>query len=78
MGTTATALFTTGPAPNNDDVVIYSSVAAFVGPSGVTTTTGLPIPATTPVHIPTTGAEYDTLYAVVASGTGTVSYLTIT
>jgi hypothetical protein len=78
VGTTATALYTQGPAPDNEGVLIYSSAAAFVGPAGVTTTTGLPIPATTPVLIPTTGSEPLSLYAVVSTGTATVSYLSIT
>lgn len=73
--TSATSLFTTGPAPSNDQVLISSSAACFVGPAGVTTTTGLPVPANTIVQIPVTGAEQLTLYAVVASSTATVSYL---
>jgi hypothetical protein len=77
-GTTATAIFTSGPAPDNDSVLISSSAAAFVGPAGVTVTTGIPIPASTPVLIPTTGAETLKLYGVVTSGTATLSYLTIT
>jgi hypothetical protein len=77
-GTTATAIFTSGPAPDNDSVLISSSAAAFVGPAGVTVTTGIPIPASTPVLIPTTGAETLKLYGVVTSGTATISYLTIT
>jgi hypothetical protein len=62
VGTSATALFTTGPDPAFS-VVIYSSAACFVGPSGATTTTGLPIPATTPVTIPSSGALEDELFA---------------
>jgi hypothetical protein len=77
-GTTATAIFTSGPAPDNDSVLISSSAAAFVGPAGVTVTTGIPIPASTPVLIPTTGAETLKLYGVVTSGTATISYLAIT
>jgi hypothetical protein len=76
VGTTATLVATVGPtAPDNDGVLVSSSVAAFVGGSGVTTTTGFPIPATTPVLIPTTGAEVLQLFAVVASGTATVSVI---
>jgi hypothetical protein len=78
VGTTATALFTTGPARNNDSVLVSSTTAAFIGGAGVTTTTGLAIPASTPVLVPTTGAENDQLFAVVGTGTATVSYLTIT
>jgi hypothetical protein len=76
VGTTATSLFTQGP--DNDGVLVSSSAAAFVGPSGVTTSTGLPIPANTPVLVPTTGSEPLSLYAVVSTGTATVSYLSIT
>ena len=71
---TATAVFTPGPAPSNDQVLVSSSAAAFIGPSGVTTTTGLPIAANTVVLVPVTGAETLQLFAVVASGTATVSY----
>jgi hypothetical protein len=55
-----------------------SSAAAFVGPAGVTTTTGFPVVANSPTLIPVTGAENDQLFAVVSTGTATVSYLTIT
>ena len=78
VGTTATALFTTGPAPVNSSVLVSSSAAAFVGPAGVTTTTGFPVVANSPTLIPVTGAENDQLFAVVSTGTATVSYLTIT
>jgi hypothetical protein len=77
-GTTATAIFTSGPTPDNDSVLISSSAAAFVGPAGVTTTTGFPLVASTPTLIPVTGPENDQLFAVVSTGTATVSYLTIT
>ena len=75
VGTTATALFTTGPAPSNDQVLVSSSAAALIGSSGVTTTTGLPIAANTVVLVSVTGAEQLALYAVVTSGTAIVSYL---
>jgi hypothetical protein len=70
---TATKLFSTGPAPITY-ALIYASAASWVGPAGVTSSTGFPIPATTPVQIPLTGAEEDSLYAVTSS-TATVSYL---
>ena len=76
VGTTATAIFTQ-TTPDNDSVLISSSAAAFVGPAGVTTSTGLPVPANTPVLVPTTGAETLKLYGVVTSGTATISYLSI-
>lgn len=76
VGTTATAIFTES-VPDNDSVLISASAAAFVGGPGVTTTTGLPIPASTPTLIPTTGAESLQLYGVVSSGTATISYLSI-
>ena len=71
----ATHLFTAGPAPITH-ALVYSSAAAWIGPSGVTSSTGFPIPATTPVVIPLTGAEEDALYAVTSS-TATVSYFFI-
>jgi hypothetical protein len=72
-GTAATAIFTSGPAPDNDGVLISSSAASFVGGSGVTTSTGFPIAANTAVLVPTTGSEPLSLYAVVSTGTATVS-----
>jgi hypothetical protein len=68
----ATKLFTAGPAPITH-ALVYSSAAAWVGGSGVTSSTGFPIPATTPVQIPLTGAEEDAVYAVTSSS-ATVSY----
>ena len=70
---TATKVFTTGPAPISH-ALVYSSAAAWIGPAGVTSGTGFPIPATTPVEVPLTGAENDDLYAVTSS-TATLSYL---
>jgi hypothetical protein len=55
-----------GSAPDNDGVLVSSSAAAFIGPAGVTTTTGFPIAANTPVLVSTTGSEPLSLYAVVA------------
>jgi hypothetical protein len=69
---TAVKLFTSGPAPIGQ-ALVYSSAAAWVGPAGVTSSTGYPIPATTPVVIPLTGAEQVALYAVTSSS-ATVSY----
>jgi hypothetical protein len=62
-----------GSAPDSDGLLVSSSAAAFIGPAGVTTTTGFPIAANTPVLVPTTGSEPLSLYAVVASSTATVS-----
>lgn len=76
VGTTATAIFTQ-TIPDNDSVLISSSAAAFVDPSGVTASTGFPVAANTPVLIPTTGAEVLKRYGVVSSGTATISYLSI-
>lgn len=59
VGTSATAVFTTGPAPENDGVLISSSAAAFVGGSGVTTSTGFPVAANTPVLVPKLRARRD-------------------
>lgn len=73
VGTTSAQLFTSGPAPAYD-VLVYSTVALYVGPtSAVTTTTGYLVPATTGVQIPTTGAENDALWGIAAtSGTAYV------
>jgi hypothetical protein len=46
-----------------------------LGTAGVTTTTGFPIAANTPVSVPTTGSEPLSLFAVVASSTATVSVI---
>jgi hypothetical protein len=59
---------------------VYSSAAAFVGGSGVTTSTGIPIPATTVVQIPLTGAETRTaeaLYAITSSSATVSVFLVI-
>ena len=69
---TATKVFTTGPAPILH-ALVYASAASWIGPAGVTSSTGLPIPATTLVTVPLTGAEEDDLYAVTSSS-ATVSY----
>jgi hypothetical protein len=47
----------------------YGSVTVFVGPSGVTTSTGIPVVAGASLTLNTTAA----LYGVVASGTGAVA-----
>ena len=74
VGTTATLVCTVGAYPDNDGVLISSSAAAFIGGSGVTASTGFPVGENTPVTVPTTGAEPIEVYAVVSSGTATVSY----
>ena len=68
VGTTATLVASIGAAPDTDGVLVSSSAAAFLGGSGVTTTTGFPIAANTPVLVPTTGSEPLSLFAVVAAG----------
>jgi len=78
VGTTATSIFTTGPDPENDGVVVYNggSVVVYLGgTSSVTTSTGYPLAATTAVTIPTTGAETLQLYGITASSTATVSFI---
>lgn len=72
---TATKLFQAGPAPITH-ALVYASAASWIGGSGVTSGTGFPIPATTPVTIPLTGAEEDAVYAVTTSS-ATVSYFFI-
>jgi hypothetical protein len=75
VGTTATQVASIGAVPENAGVLVNSSVAAFVGGPGVTASTGFPLAANVPQTIPTTGAESLVLYAVVSSGTATVSYI---
>jgi len=75
VGTTATLVATIASAPDTDGVLVQSSAAAYLGGSGVTTSTGFPIAANTPLLVPTTGAEPLSLYAVVGSSTATVSVL---
>jgi hypothetical protein len=61
--------------PDNDSVIVSASAACFIGgTSSVTTTTGFPLAANTPVLVPTTGAEPISIYAITSSGTATVSY----
>lgn len=72
VGTTATLVCNVPPDP--DGVVISSTAPAFVGGPGVSTTTGFTVPANTPITIPTTGAFGIAVYAVVSTGTATVSY----
>ncbi|HTZ13947.1 MAG TPA: hypothetical protein VMC78_10065 [Mycobacterium sp.] len=77
--TSAVKLFQpSGDAPIQH-ALVYSSAAAYIGPSGVTTSTGFPIPATTVVQIPLTGAETGTAEAVYAitSSSATVSYFLV-
>lgn len=69
VGTTAT-LIASPPGP----IAISCSAATVVGGAGVTTSTGLSVPATTVVTIPGDGPAHD-LYGVVASGTATVSFV---
>jgi hypothetical protein len=75
VGTTATLIATPSSVPENAGILISSSAAAFIGGPGVTATTGLPIVASTVVNVPTTGASTEALYAVVSTGTATVSYI---
>lgn len=74
-GTTATLVASVCSAPDTDGVLVSSSAAAFIGGPGVTTTTGFPIAANTPVLVPTTDSEPLALYAVVSLSTATVSVL---
>ncbi|MGB7867244.1 MAG: hypothetical protein WBM01_02935 [Mycobacterium sp.] len=58
---------------------MYSSAAEYIGGSGVTASTVFPIPATTVVQIPLTGAETgsaEAVYAVTGSS-ATVSYFLV-
>ena len=73
VGTTAT-LVCTVPA-ENDDVMVSCSVATVFGGPGVTATTGVSVPATTPTRIPSVGGVVHDLYAIVGTGTSTVTFL---
>lgn len=76
VGTTATKVCTV-PA-ENDDVLVYCSAAtAFGGPSVTASgaTAGVTVPATTLTRIPSVGGTVHDLYAIVSSGTSTVSFL---
>jgi hypothetical protein len=73
VGTTATKVCTV-PA-ENDDVLVSCSAATVFGGPGVTATTGVSVPATTLTHIPSAGGTSHDLYAIVSTGTSTVTYL---
>lgn len=77
VGTTATKVCTV-PA-ENDDVLVYCSVASVVfgGPTVTATgaTAGVTAPATTLTHIPSAAGVVHDLYAVIGTGTATVAYL---
>lgn len=74
VGTTAVLLCT----PSNTDAGVLvnngGSVVVYVGPSGVTASTGFPIAAAATVAIPTIAGIAMPIYAVAASSTATVSY----
>lgn len=77
VGTTPTLIASIAGA-GVGGVTVSSSAACFVGGSTVASSganQGLPIPATTPVNLPTAGGSSSPLYAVVASGTASVSVL---
>lgn len=73
VGTTATLVCTV--PPENDDVMVSCSAATVFGGPSVTATTGVSVPAGAPVRLPSVGGLPHTLYAVVASGTSTVTFL---
>ena len=73
VGTTPTKVCTV--PMENDDVVVYCSVATVFGGPGVTATTGVTVPPTTFAHIPSTGAYPHDLYAIVSTGTSTVAFM---
>jgi hypothetical protein len=73
--TTATLIFTTGPAPENDGVLVSASATVYLGPAGVTAATGFAVTAANGlVKVPVTGAEELELYGITSTGTSTVSY----
>jgi hypothetical protein len=54
---------------------VYCSASTVFGGPSVTATTGVTVPATTLTHIPSIGGTVHDLYAIVASGTSTVTFL---
>lgn len=74
---TATLVATLNTEPDDDGVLVYASASGVYvgGSSSVTASTGFPIPATTPVLIPTSGARTATLYAIAQTGTPTISVI---
>jgi hypothetical protein len=74
---TATLCATINTVPDDDGVLVSASAAGVYvgGTSAVTTSTGFPLPANTPVLIPTSGAAPYTLYAIAGSGTPTLSVI---
>ena len=72
--TTTATLVCTVP-PENDDVLVSCSAATVFGGPTVTATTGVSVPAATVTHIPSVGSSVHDLYAIVASGTSTVTFL---
>jgi hypothetical protein len=75
VGTTATLI---GTFEGTQTGVLISNPAGqtvYLGGSGVTTSTGFPVAASTVLTVPTNGGVGCQLYGVVTSSTATVSYL---
>jgi hypothetical protein len=74
---TATLCATISTVPDDDGVLVSASATGVYvgGTSAVTTSTGFPLPATTPVLIPTSGAAPYTVYAIATSGTPVLSVI---
>ena len=72
--TTATQIIMAEPLSRECIVHVLTSATIYVGPSGVTSSTGLKIDnAAGPIYI--TVPSNETLYAIAATGTPTVSVL---
>lgn len=73
VGTTATLVCTV--EGNQSGVLISTSDDCFIGGITVTADTGYALAAATPITVPTNAGVNNQLYAVVSTGTATVSFL---
>jgi hypothetical protein len=75
VGSTATLIGNFGY--NQSGVLINnsSSEIVYLGGSGVTSTTGLPLPVSSTIVIPTNGGVINSLYGITSTSTSKVSYL---
>lgn len=82
VGTTATELCGTNPKRRRLYIKNVHSSKAYIGPSGVTTSNGFHVDADETIVIsndsPSDCSAKNAFYAVLSSGTGTVSIMEIT
>lgn len=76
VGTTATKVFSVH-TPLAGGILVSSNAAAYIGGADVTKDNGFALPANTAVSVPAAIADNPPLelYAIVESGTATVSYI---